>query len=167
MGEQTSDVVAGEHLVASVGGADGDGETVGVRVVREHEVGALFATEREDEIHRAFLFGVRERDRRERAVGLGLLAHRVDAREAGVRERAPREPVAHTVERGVGDREVARDLGVHEQSAHAGEVLRFHLFIERGIEPACLCLRAREAREIRDARDATDRARRCRRRSAG
>ena len=84
--EQQAEFVAGEAAVTVCGSRVGkrDCEAIGVGVVRDDQLGVMFAGGAKREIEGARFFGVRERHCRKRAVGLILLGHRL---HLGQRER--------------------------------------------------------------------------------
>ena len=123
--EQQPDLVAAEPAPSALGVGVGhrDGEAVGIRVVGDDELGVRRARGLEGEIHRARLLGVRERDGRERAVGLDLRRHRRRARGSRrPRGRATSGLPADAVHRGVDPAQALGALGRGSDGGRRGDV---------------------------------------------
>ena len=90
VGEQRADLVAAQHPPA-VAGRDRGRAPVGVRVVGDHQVGAVLRGQRQRQVHGARLLRVGEGDGREVRVGLAPAA-RPPAAARSRRSRAPATP---------------------------------------------------------------------------
>ena len=122
LGQQGAHVVAseGEQGAACVPGHDG--QAVGVRVVGDGEVGAGALGQRHHPVHRARLLGVGKANGGEGAVRFGLLGDGMQRDLGGSLHGRQGEPLAHAVERRVGDGEGRAALGAHEEVGHTGQV---------------------------------------------
>ncbi len=133
--EEDPDLVAGQHAVAPGRGIEHRGsEAVRVGVVGEDEVGLDLPGEGQGAVQRSLLFGVRKRDRAERAVGVGLGGHHGDALVAGLPEGADGQPMADPVHGGVDDAQ-GRGVGrVQDGAADSFEVGRFDRVVDRAAQ---------------------------------
>jgi hypothetical protein len=104
VGEQPADLVASQPPPRTVGLRDGCAEPVAVGVVRDRDVRAHRSAERHQQVHRARFLRVRERHRRERAVGLELLGDQVRCRQTGRLERTHEHRTGDAVHRRVDHR---------------------------------------------------------------
>ena len=130
--EQRADLITGELTEAGGGGRIGhrDREAIRIGVVREHEARIDPLREREDEIHRALLLGVRERDRREVRIGLALLGHGLDVREAAALQHRLGRARADPLHRRERDHELAFQARMGTQRDRGREVAVVERFVE-------------------------------------
>ena len=126
VGEHGSDLVAGQRSIGPVTIPYDRGQAIRIGIVGQDEIGPLAPGEIEGQIHGPLLLRVRERDRGEFTVRLGLLGNDMEARVPGLSED-PADPCAsHAVERAVDDREVRRALGMPAQGQDSGQIALPH-----------------------------------------
>ena len=119
-GQQPADLVAAKNVPPGAV-ANGRAQTIGVRVVGDHEIGLDFVSAGHGEIECAQLFGVGERQGRERPVRLELRRNRRHLGVTGPGEEFHHGGAANAVERCVSDRQVTVRDG--ESLRHMGAVL--------------------------------------------
>jgi hypothetical protein len=126
VGEQAAQLITGQARAC-----DRDAEPVGVGIVGEHDVGVEALSIGQGKIEGARLLRVRERDRREVGVGLGLRGHHMHVGESGPRQRVNRDVAADAVHRRVDDPQVARTEAHHRD--RSVEVRRDHLLVRNHV----------------------------------
>jgi hypothetical protein len=107
VGEQPPDLVAAQAPPISwIGGRRAGGDRcrhpVGIGIVRQRDGSIDTGRQRDEQVHRARLFRVREADGRERSVGLLLGLDHVGFGKAGPGEGLDQRRSADPVQRGVG-----------------------------------------------------------------
>ena len=160
VGEQPADLVTAQPPPRSVGLRDRHAEPVGIGIVRERDLCATRLRFGEQEVHRSRLLRVRERHRRERAVGLLLRGDHERRREPRRFERPQHDRATDAVHRRVRHRH-AGHIGTQPHRRHELDVP-----VGPGVVETLDQRDDRPARARRSA-DRTDRSgRRCRCRSA-
>ncbi|MEI2650780.1 MAG: hypothetical protein V9G12_01135 [Microthrixaceae bacterium] len=123
-GEQSAQLVAGEHAPAALGRGDAHGQTVGVGIVGECHMGVDRHGEGQELVGGAGLLGIGKRDAREVGVGISLGGHGGQAREPGGGERPLQQFRTHPVHRRGSDAKVrARRVGTADEAHHHGDVV--------------------------------------------
>ncbi|OPZ69363.1 MAG: hypothetical protein BWY81_00463 [Firmicutes bacterium ADurb.Bin467] len=119
MQQNAADLVAVQELRLARRGQARDADAVAVRVGRDAEVGLELLLQLDREVERVALLGVRDADRRERAVRQFLLGHDVHVLDADLLEDSSNRHVSRAVQRRIDDLELlahrARERRVHEQ----------------------------------------------------
>jgi hypothetical protein len=145
--EQNPELVAGQQQKLAGSTRHRGRESVGVRVVRQHQIRARAGRQRKHEVERAGLFGVGLGRGGKASIGLGLLGDHFELEAAALLQRASPERQADAVQRRVGDAQRTRSTTSRRQTGlEFVEVRSFELRTERDERSAGV--RERPARDL-------------------
>ena len=163
--QQYTGLVTAQHPPAVVAGRDADRTAVGIRIVGDCQVGVHLGGQREKQVRRTRLFGVRKGDRREVGVRHSLGSDDVDVGETGQRERMDKWFAAHAVHGGGRDPQRSRcptSLRGRPRQIGRDQIVRPGLGCARGVHPEPAGSTAAIAASMAASTGATMRAPACR-----